>query len=114
MRSAYHHAKSQASNLNKQALEAVSQNNSMMTIQTLIEQTSYQKLVDIYQPKILEHTKRIELLEKNLVLLEEVRDIIQEFATFENDREHIPETYDFYDPVIDAELEELRSQLEDM
>ena len=114
MRSAYHHAKSQASNLNKQALKAVSQNNSMMIIQTLIEHTSYQKLVDIYQPKISEHTKRIELPEKNLVLLEEVKNIVQEFATFENDREHIPETYDLYDPAIDAELEKLRSQLKDM
>lgn len=114
IRSAYCHAKLQANNLNKQALEAVNQNNSMMTIQTLIEQTICQKLVDIYQPKILEHTKRIELLEENLVLLEEVKDIVQEFATFVNDREHIPETYDLYDPAIDAELDELRSHLENM
>ena len=112
IQSAYYHAKLQANNLNKQALEAANQNNSMMTIQTLIEQTICQKLVDIYQPKITEHTKRIELLEENLVLLEEVKDIVQEFATFENDREHIPETYDLYDRAIDAELNELRSQLE--
>jgi phage shock protein A len=112
IRSVYYHAKLRASNLNKQASEAANRNNSMMTIQTLIEQTICQELVNIYQPKILEHTKRIELLEENLVLLEEVKDIVQEFAKFVNDKEHRPETYDLYDPAINAELDELRSQLE--
>lgn len=114
IRNEYLYAKLKVKNSNKQPLEISLRIEPILEIQNLIEQIAYQKLANIYEPQISKLTKRIELLEENLAVLEEVRDIIQEFAKFENSEESKLETYDLYDPAIDAELEELQAQLKNM
>lgn len=107
-------AKTEINTFHKKALQAALKGDQTSAMQALISEASQEKLADVLKSQLEQEETVIELLKKNLAVLEEVKITVEKFVEAEEDEGNEPPSSLSSNSAVDAELDALREQIDNL
>jgi hypothetical protein len=112
----YDHAKEAAQDWNKKAQIALQNNDDNLALQAIVDKTVQSKIAVVLKTQIQQQETVLTLLRQNLIALKNVQKMLSESAIPQNSELPVAQqtTASGSSAVVDAELETLRQQLDQM
>ena len=107
-------ASTEIQTFHKQALQAALKGDQPSAMQALIGEAAQEKLADVLKTQLEQQEAVVDLLKQNLAALEEVEITVEKLTEAEQDEEEESLTSPSSNSVVDAELEALREQIENL
>ena len=107
-------AQTEINTLHERALQAALKGDQASAMQALISEAAQEKLADVLKSQLEQQETVVELLKKNLATLEEVKITVEKVVEVEQDEGDEPPCSPSSNPAVDAELEALREQIDNL
>lgn len=107
-------AKTEINTSHKKALEAALKGDQTSAMQALISEAAQEKHADVLKSQLEQQETVIEILKKNLAVLEEVKITVEKFVEAEEDEGNEPPSSPSSNSAVDAELDALREQIDNL
>jgi phage shock protein A len=107
-------AKTEINTSHKKALEAALKGDQTSAMQALMSEAAQEKLANVLKSQLEQQETVVELLKKNLAVLEEVKITVEKLVEAEEDEGNEPPSSPSSNSAVDAELDALREQIENL
>jgi phage shock protein A len=107
-------AETEIKTLHKKALQAALKGDQASAMQALMSEAAQEKLTDVLKSPLEQQETVVELLKKNLATLEEVKITVEKLVEAEEDEGDEPPRSPSSNSAVDAELEALREQIDNL
>lgn len=107
-------AKTEIKSLHDKALQAALKGDQASAMQALMSEAAQEKLADVLKSQLEQQETVVELLKQNLAALEEVKRTVEQLVEGEQDEGDEPPCSPSSNSAVDAELEALREQIDNL